>query len=652
MVTLRTENVSKTYSGAVPTEALVGVNLEIKQGDYVAIEGPSGSGKSTLLNILALLDTPTRGAYLIDDESTSDLPDAQRAHLRSTTFAFVFQAFHLLDGRTVAENVALGALYQGLPASERHHRAERSLERVGLGTLALKPVETLSGGEKQRVAIARAMTAQTPVLVADEPTGNLDSKNSVLVMDALSQFNSDGRTVIVVTHDPLVAARAKRRLNVLDGRVAEVGSATASSNPAHPQQLPEGRAVRHGRRDTINGARGQTKIRLRDVLEDAWVGLRSKPARTIGLILAVALGVALTLTTAGIATTASDQVSALFDSQRNRQVRLTSPAMQPESPSDRALAESLTAPESAVKLEAIAGVDNATLLATYADVPVSSGLKVPGTDSIQAELIGLVGDELPAGSYEVDYLGSHGPLAEEEVLIGANLAAQIQLGPLLAAPTIWVDDSPLQVAGIITGAGLRVGTLSSIVRSNDALIPYHTPRYVTAELRVLPGSAQQVAIQAPIAWLPTAPDLISADAPPDPSRMREQIEGNVATMLAVLAAIALVAAALSLAISMTSAVRTRTGEFGLRRAMGATRKQVISLVLTESVAIGIIGGVLGSYAAVLAILGVTIARHWQPVLDPLLIPAGIVGGVLVGLLGGVLATRRASRIEPSDALRA
>lgn len=212
--------VTRSFPGPPEVQALKGVNLAIKRGDYLSIVGPSGSGKSTLLNVLGLLDRPSVGEFLLDGVRTGTLSEDERAALRGRSIGFVFQSFHLLPRRTVLDNVLISTLYSGVPRAERMPRARAALERVGLGhRLGFLPT-TLSGGERQRVAIARAVIAQPHVLLADEPTGNLDAKTSREVMDLFEELNADGLTLVVITHDNAVAERASRGIRIDDGRVS------------------------------------------------------------------------------------------------------------------------------------------------------------------------------------------------------------------------------------------------------------------------------------------------------------------------------------------------------------------------------------------------------------------------------------------------
>jgi len=208
-------------SGNIEVDALRDAHLEIQPGDYLSIVGPSGSGKSTLLNIIALLDQQTSGVYRFEGSVVTELSEGYRTGLRAHRIGFVFQSFHLLAHRTVTENVILSMLYNRLPRRERKPRAQAALERVGLSHRADFRPGRLSGGERQRVAIARAIATGPAILICDEPTGNLDSASTESVLDLFDDLRLDGLTLLVVTHDPAVSARAERTLRMHDGRLSE-----------------------------------------------------------------------------------------------------------------------------------------------------------------------------------------------------------------------------------------------------------------------------------------------------------------------------------------------------------------------------------------------------------------------------------------------
>ena len=220
---IEVKNLVKSYTvGDMTTNALDGVSLSIDNGEFVAIMGASGSGKSTLLNILGCLDVPTSGNYLLDGVEVSGMTATQLAHIRNEKLGFVFQNFNLLPRTTALENVELPTFYsKTFPASQRRARATELLERVGLGTRIMNTPGQLSGGQQQRVAIARALMCNPPVLFADEPTGNLDTKASIEIVEFLRSLNDEGITVVMVTHEDDIAAHAKRTIVVCDGKVVQ-----------------------------------------------------------------------------------------------------------------------------------------------------------------------------------------------------------------------------------------------------------------------------------------------------------------------------------------------------------------------------------------------------------------------------------------------
>ncbi|HHV99639.1 MAG TPA: ABC transporter ATP-binding protein [Clostridiaceae bacterium] len=219
---IRIIDMCKEYRmGDTIVKALDNVSLHIKQHEFVAIVGPSGSGKSTLMNMIGCLDTPTSGTYYLDGKEVSKLSDNQLAEIRSRKIGFIFQSFNLLQKLTALENVELPLVYQGVRAKERHRRAKEALESVGLGErMHHKPTE-LSGGQQQRVAIARALVSNPPIILADEPTGNLDSKSGEDIMKILKELHGKGNTIVLITHDNNVALQAKRIVRIEDGKILQ-----------------------------------------------------------------------------------------------------------------------------------------------------------------------------------------------------------------------------------------------------------------------------------------------------------------------------------------------------------------------------------------------------------------------------------------------
>jgi putative ABC transport system ATP-binding protein len=237
MSLIKLEGVNKVFfTEELETHALSGVHLDIHKGEYVSIAGPSGCGKSTLLSLIGLLDTPTDGKYWLNGKPVEELRLGERSRIRNREVGFIFQSFNLIGDLNVFENVELPLTYRGMPSAERKQRVQGALERVGMAHRMKHYPSQLSGGQQQRVAVARALVGDPAVLLADEPTGNLDSKNGEAVMDLLGDLHRAGSTVVMVTHDPRFARHAGRTVHLFDGRIVDEATAAQALGEAEPWQ--------------------------------------------------------------------------------------------------------------------------------------------------------------------------------------------------------------------------------------------------------------------------------------------------------------------------------------------------------------------------------------------------------------------------------
>jgi len=634
MPLIQLRGVTQVFGGGHRTvTALDGVDLVIRQGELVAIEGTSGSGKSTLLNTIALLQAPSGGEYLLGGRRVDDLAEDERAALRSRCFAFVFQSFHLLERRPVVDSVELGMFYRGLPRRARRARALAALEQVGLRDRAFQGAHLLSGGERQRVAIARALAVGAPVVVADEPTGNLDSANSAVVVEALRAVAAQGRTVVLVTHDPVVASVGTRRIQMSDGSIVSDVRAVAATVPDSDRRTE---VVAPGR---------DSRVRPADVLRDAAASLLARPGRSAGLIGAVGVAVALAVATLGISATASAQVSDRFDATLNTQVTLSEPPGLPVDPFAPPTAEGVDA-----ALADLAGATAAGTLLTYGDAVVTASAVHPRRGTT---VFGGTSGLLDAGRIDVRWAD---PAQREptggRVLLGQVAADELGIGPLVLDPTVTIDGRLFAVAGVITQADRAIPLLSGVLVAEADASWFGEPQGAQRLILTRPGAAPSVAAQAPLALRPTDPGAVAVDSPVDPDRLRAGIQDDLRLVLLVLTAVAGLASAAALTNSMVMSVVERARELGLRRAIGARRRHVVAGVLAESTTIGVLGGAAGFVLGVGAVLAMTIANRWIPVLDLAIAPLSVAAGAVIASLGGVVAAWRAARIQPADALRA
>jgi macrolide transport system ATP-binding/permease protein len=549
----------------------------LRRGEWLSITGPSGSGKSTLLNILGCLDRPTRGKYLFDGIETTTLSENERAGLRSRRVGFIFQSFHLLPYRAVLENVMLAEVYRRHTGRGRRERAMEEIRRVGLAHGADFPPSKLSGGERQRVAIARALMGSPSLLLCDEPTGNLDSKNTESILDFFTELNKEGMTIVIVTHDENVARRGSRRVNMKDGELF------GGSEPALP----------------VSSKAGIAGITARDLFAEAITGAIARPARMALTVLGIVIGMSALVATIGLTRTAGNRIISQFDQLAATELFISArPGIATGTIDPRAIP--WDAPERLARLNGVVAagllsdvnVHDTLVSASPVVDPVNQTAFRLAVRAASPDLFRAVRAELASGRF-LD--SGHSARADRVAILGPDAARRLGISGVERLPAIYVGDQLYLVIGILRDVVRKPELLGSVIIPEGTARRHFSlfgPGTVVVETKI--GAASLIALQARAALRPDDARALRVQLPQEPRRVRDDVQTDLNVMFLLLGGLSLVVGALGIANITLVGVMERTAEIGLRRAIGATRRHIAAQFLIESASMGVVGGLLGS----------------------------------------------------------
>ncbi|MEQ4566296.1 ATP-binding cassette domain-containing protein [Paenarthrobacter sp. CAP02] len=626
--------------------------MHIEAGEFVSIVGPSGSGKSTLLNIMGLLDMPSSGRLTIRGQAVESASEQSLDRMRLHLIGFVFQSSNVLGDDSVISNAAIGLRVQGVPMDARAAAALAALKFVGLDHKHGIQAKLLSGGERQRLAIARAIATLPRIILADEPTGNLDSNNSRRVIEYLRKLNSEGVTVIVITHDSEVANQADRRIQIRDGLItSDVGTDSRPKQPPRTSAHPEPSLARKRQPWVSRLARS-----LVDDWGDALTALSARPLRTTLLILAFAVAIGGMTGALGISSTTSNAI--------NNRLAIAS--------QDR-LAITVGDGPSALRDhfdELRAGVDRITRVPhvvgasfVFSAVPADVSITRVGPSDPEPET------PLSLHSSSKDYFRDFdiklipqnsrsafddvraGPLAvvSMKAATALNIPYSQKTGPVVGA-SIWIEGRLVPVVGVFD-PGTNFPEYSNSVFVDASIMRAVARADLKIQVRTEKGFSSAIAQVAPLAYSPSDPGKARADVTADIQSIRQGVSSDLGSLIALLSLVLMLLAIITAASSMYLTVQNRSAEIALRRAIGSSRWLICRSFVLEGFIVGIAAGSLGGVIGTITTLCVSWIQDWPPVLPSGLWLVGILLGTATGVVSAIYPAWVASRKDPAIAIR-
>ena len=643
-------DIRKAYGGndTPLVEVLRGIDMRIHAGEFVAIVGASGSGKSTLMNILGCLDRPTSGEYRFAGENVAHLSSDELAWLRLEAFGFVFQGYHLIPSASAQENVEMPAIYAGTPAAERHARASALLERLGLATRTGNRPHQLSGGQQQRVSIARALMNGGHIILADEPTGALDSHSGAEVMRLLDELASQGHVVILITHDREVAARAKRIIEIRDGLII---SDSAADQPPTPVNRGALQAVDLRKRLSEGSeANGAWKGELLDAVQAAWRVMWINRFRTALTLLGIVIGVASVVVMLAVGEGSKRQVMAQMGAFGSNIIYLSGLSPNPRTPAGIVSLNDVAALKALPQVNMIMPVNGAEAGVRYGNVDHTS--YVGGNDT---HFPAIFNWPVVQGSY---FTQADEDRAAAVAVIGKKVRDKLLKG--IADPIgqyILIENVPFQVVGVLAEKGASSGEQDA---DDRIAVPYsaasirlfgtQNPEYVVIaaadarKVKEAEAAIDQVMLRMHNGKrdyeLTNNAAMIQAEA---------RTQNTLSLMLGSIAAISLLVGGIGVMNIMLMTVRERTREIGIRMATGARQRDILRQFLTEAVMLSVVGGLTGIALALLVGGALVLAEVAVAFSLPAVLGA-FSCALITGVVFGFMPARKAARLDPVTAL--